>query len=107
MIVVAVVLCCLALFILLCKSLEDTISRVIAWATAWQRRTDERISTLEDHDYAQDARLDKQQDTLKSVKGELKEMGKDVGWSDDNRKTQVMKLEDRDSLLDIGKKKDD
>jgi hypothetical protein len=95
--VAAVVLAALTLFVILCKHLEDLVNKVIVWL----KKADERISTLEVHEDNQDARLDaqghrldRQGDTLRSVKTELKEMGKDVGWNDDNRKTQVLKLKD-------------
>lgn len=90
MIVVAVVLCCLGLFILLCKHLEDVVHRVVKW----QRKSHERISTLEVNDFAQDARLDNQQKHIKRLREDVKEMGKDIGWTDDDRKTQVMKTKD-------------
>jgi len=103
MIIVAIVLVCVGLFILFCKTLEDDVGKVVEY----QRQTHERISvvhdrvsTIEQHEYAQDARLDHQQKQLKGLREDVSEMGKDIGWKDDNRKTQVMKQKNSENDSD-------
>ncbi len=105
MITLAVVLCCLALFVILCFQLEDQIHRGLKYLLGKQVNADERISkleanefeaekrisTLEFQDYAAKARLDRQAVDIDLLKGEVKELGEDVGWEEDKRKTQVMK----------------
>lgn len=94
MIFVAVTFVCLALLFLLFKTFEDRFRTMIKW----QRHTHERLSGLEIKDYAQDLRLDAQQDHIKGqherinhLRSEVDELGRDVGWTDDNRGTQVLK----------------
>ena len=92
MIIALVVVCCVVLFIILCKNLEDTVNRV----SSYQRKTHERISQIEQHEYAQDARLDRHQKVIKDIRSDVTEMGKDIGWKDDDRRTRVMKKKDSD-----------
>lgn len=92
MIIALVVVCCVVLFIILCKNLEDTVNRV----SSYQRKTHERISQIEQHEYAQDARLDRHQKVIGRIREDVNEMGKDIGWKDDDRKTRVMKAKDSD-----------
>ena len=92
MIIALVVVCCVVLFIILCKNLEDTVNRV----SSYQRKTHERISQIEQHEYAQDARLDRHQKVIKDIRSDVNEMGKDIGWKDDDRRTRVMKKKDSD-----------
>lgn len=92
MIIALVVVCCIVLFIILCKNLEDTVNRV----SNYQRKTHERISQIEQHEYAQDARLDRHQKVISNIRSDVNEMGKDIGWKDDDRKTRVMKQKDSD-----------
>lgn len=90
MIIALVVICCVCLFIILCKNLEETVDRV----SSYQKQTHERISQIEQHEYAQDARLDKHQKVINAIRSDVNEMGKDIGWKDDDRKTRVMKTKD-------------
>lgn len=92
MIAALVVVVCVVLFIILCKNLEDTVNRV----SSYQRKTHERISQIEQHEYAQDARLDRHQKAIGLIRADVNEMGKDIGWKDDDRKTRVMKMKERD-----------
>ncbi len=93
---IAVVVGCLLAFLLLCWLMWDEISRVVRW----QRKQHDRISKLEVHEseqdnllMAHDSRLDRQHAQLKMVKSDVKELGKDVGWSDDLTKTQLNKTQ--------------
>lgn len=79
------VLAALALFILLCLYLTGYVDRVVRW----QKHQHERISVLEEHEVSQDSRLDRQHAVLKMVKKDLQTLGRDVGWGDDNTKTQL------------------
>jgi hypothetical protein len=101
MTILAVVLVCLALFIILCYSLEDTVNGVLAR----QRKHHERISTLEANEYTQDVLLDRhgkaitgiskavshQSQKITTLTGDVKEIEEDIGWEDDMRRTQLMK----------------
>lgn len=87
MIVLAIVLCCLGLFVILCKQLEERVDKVVGY----QRKTFDRISQIEVHEHKQDARLDRQQGLIQNLRTDVNEMGKDIGWKDDDRKTRVMK----------------
>jgi hypothetical protein len=80
MIFAVIVLAVLGVFVIIFKLLEDKTERIIKR----QRRSETRIEGLEVKDYAQDLRLDHQQRAIK-------ELGKDVGWDDDRRKTGVIK----------------
>lgn len=101
MTILAVVIVCLALFLILCWSLEDTVNAVLAR----QRKHHERISTLEAHEFGQDALLDRhgkaitgiskavssQSQKITTLTGDVKEIEEDIGWEDDMRRTQLMK----------------
>jgi len=88
---------CLLAFMLLCWQLWDEISKVIKWL----RNHHDRISSLEVKDYQQDARLDMHRKVLIQAKKDIKALGKDVGWDDNNRATQVMETQ---SVLELVKK---
>ena len=99
MIVTAIILCCVGLFVILCRQLESRVDKIVDFS----RQTHERISRIEDHEneqdqhlYAHDSRIDRTQKELKQLKKDVNEMGKDIGWSDDDRKTQVMKQKNKD-----------
>ncbi len=99
MIVLAAVFCCLGLFIIFCKMLEERVNKVVGFQKKIhdvQRQTHERISSLEVHEHAQDARLDRTQNVVRRLREDVNEMGKDIGWKDDDRKTQVMKQKNKD-----------
>lgn len=90
------ILCGIVLLALLYRMLEQRVDAVIRWI----RHTDDRVSSLEVKDYGQDFRMDdhdKKLDThdqrFQRVNVELKELGKDIGWSDNNRKTEVVKID--------------
>lgn len=85
----AVVAACLGAFLILCWQLWGSIEKVINSL----RRHDNRISSLEVKDYAQDARLDVHRKHIIQAKKDIKALGKDVGWDDSNRSTQVMETQ--------------
>lgn len=82
-----IVLSVLGVFVLILKKMEDRLVRL----DKTQGNSDDRISGLEVKDYAQDLRLDTQQRIMKDILRNLDELGRDVGWSDDRRSTQVIK----------------
>lgn len=90
MIPLAIVFCCLGLFVLLCKQVEDKVNAVIDY----QKTQHERITSIEQHELEQDGRLDRQGKALKHLRDDVSEMGKDIGWKDDDRRTRVMKQKD-------------
>lgn len=99
MIVTVIILCCVGLFVILCKQLESRVDRVVDFS----RKTHERISRIELHEneqdqhlYAHDSRLDRQQKIVTRLQQDVGEMGKDIGWKDDDRKTQVMRQKNKD-----------
>ena len=71
------------------------------------RKHHERISVLEETDFkhqgridklagtdaAHESRLDRQHAVIHMLKADVKELGKDVGWSDDMTKTQLAKTQ--------------
>lgn len=85
------VLLCLGIFVLFLRYLENRVEKVVEQ----QHDVVERISTLEAHDYAQDARLDKQQKIVKTLTKDVTAIGEDIGydggWGDDGRKTELSK----------------
>lgn len=97
MIFIAVVLGCLGAFILLCRWLANYVDGVVTKQT----HQEERISSLEVKDYAQDARLDAHRKAIIQAKKDIKALGKDVGWDDSNRATQVM---DTKQVVELTKK---
>lgn len=90
--IVAVILGSLAAFIFFCAYLFGYVDKVVLW----QRKQHDRISKIEEHDHAQDSRLDRQQAQLQMVKRDLKGLGRDVGWSDDAAKTQIIEKDEPD-----------
>lgn len=97
MIFLAVVFGCLAAFIFLCRWLANHVDGV----AAKQVTHEDRISSLEVKDYAQDARLDMHRKHLIQAKKDIKALGKDLGWDDSNRATQVMETQ---HVVDLTKK---
>jgi len=94
---IAVVVGCLIAFVILCWIMWDEIERVVRW----QRKQHDRISKLEVHERDQDnmlmshdSRLDRQHTSLRMIRGDLKELGKDVGWGDDRTKTKALPPDD-------------
>lgn len=87
MIVVAVILVTLAVCLALINKLKGSFGAMVKWL----RHTEDRVSSLEVKDYAQDVRLDNHQKSLSKLKTDVKELGADVGWDDDLRKTQVIR----------------
>ncbi len=81
----------LGIVLLFLRYLEGRVDRV----STQQQEVVERISTLEVNDYAQDARLDRQQHIVKRLTRNVQEIGEDVGWDggwgDDGRKTELSK----------------
>lgn len=60
--------------------------RKLNWMMRFQRQTHERISALEVNEVTQDIKIHEH--------GKLiKDLGKDVGWSDDERLTEVIKVD--------------
>lgn len=88
-----IVLCVLSVFVILFKTLEDKLVRV----SKRQRDSETRIGGLEVKDYAQDVRLDHQQRAIKKLNKAVDELGKDVGWDDDRRRTNVIKKDPDDA----------
>ncbi len=88
-----IVLLVLAVFVLILKTLEDKMVKI----GKRQRDSDTRISGLEIKDFGQDLRLDAQQRHIKELKQDVDELGKDLGWTDDKRRTQVLKQNSDDT----------
>jgi len=89
----AVVIGCLLAFTFLCLWLTGYVDRVVRW----QRSQHDRISKLEVHERDQDnmlmshdSRLDRQHGQLRMIRKDVQTLGKDVGWADDNTKTQAL-----------------
>lgn len=88
------VLCALVLVLILIRYLEHRVSRV----AKRQQHAEERISGLEIKDYGQDFRMDEHNKKLEILDTrtvrtlrDVKELGRDIGWGDDKRETQVLK----------------
>lgn len=106
MIIASVVVVCLVLFIILCKHLEDGIGRLfgkVSKLIKWTKHLDDRISSLEVKDTSQDMRLDQHDQrfgederAVRMLSKEVGELGQDIGWDDDCKKTQELKLPDPD-----------
>lgn len=92
---------CIVLVMLFVSHLETRVNKV----DTKLQKDEERISTLEVHDYNQDARLDAHRKVLIQVKKDVRGLGKDIGWDDSNRTTQVMDAEVVAKLVDITRKK--
>lgn len=89
---VAVVFVSLALMFILLKSFECRIRRLIGR----EKHTQDRISSLEVKDYAQDYRLDNHRDHIQALRDDIGGLARDVGWDDDKLKTQVIKSDPDD-----------
>ncbi len=100
-IVLASVGICIVIVMLFVRHLENRVDKV----DTTQQQAEERISTLEVHDYNQDARLDAHRKALIQVKKDVKALGQDVGWDDSCRSTQVMDTRAVAELVDITRKK--
>lgn len=100
-IVLAAVGSCILLVMLFVYHLETRVDKV----DTTQQQSEERISTLEVHDYNHEARLDAHRKALIQVKKDVRGLGKDIGWDDSNRATQVMDLTAVSNLVDITRKK--
>lgn len=84
----------LAVLFLLYKALEDRF-------IAWQKNTDERISTvegkttaLEDLDFKREAKHSRVVSFIKRLRRDVNAIGRDVGWKDDLHVTQVSEKKD-------------
>lgn len=88
---------------LLCISLAFALARIVRAVVdkfvRWQRHQDDRLSSLEVKETVQDERLDQHDQrfhederAVRMLSKEVGELGKDVGWEDDQRKTEVLKL---------------
>lgn len=93
-----------ACFILFCRRLESRIADL-------QDDLEGRVIGLEVKEYTQDERLDANDKTLEShakfmvrTQRNVDELGRDVGWDDNKRKTQVMLPSTTQNLLDGLKK---
>jgi hypothetical protein len=90
----AIVLTVLAAIVTPCWIMWDEIRKVVASL----RKHHDRISKLEVHETKQDgmlishdAEIDRQHAQLTMARRDIKELGKDVGWGDDDTKTLVSK----------------
>jgi len=80
---VAVVFVSLALLFILFKKLEDRIRKLVGWHS----HAEDRISSLEVKDYAQDYRLDNHRNHINTLRNDIDTLGRDVGWDDDKLTT--------------------
>ncbi len=78
---------CFGIVMLFLRYLENRVENVIGQ----QQDVVERISTLELNDDVQDVRLANQQWDINRLKDSVKELGEDVGWDGDRRKTELNK----------------
>ncbi len=92
---------CIVLVMLFVRHLEGRVNTVDTKV----QKDEERISNLETHDYNQDARLDAHRKALIQVKKDVRGLGKDIGWDDSNRATQVMDVTVMSNLVELAKKK--
>lgn len=92
---------CVLLIMLFVRQLEDRVDSV----DTKQKKDEERISVLEVRDDTQDARLDAHRRAIIQVKKDVKGLGKDIGWDDSNRATQVMDASAMTTLVQLSKKK--
>ncbi len=91
-----IALCVLVLVLILYRLLEHRVSVLLRRS----RYNDDRISSLEVKDYGQDNRMDGHDKTLdvhddrfRRLHNEVKELGRDVGWDDDMRRTDIHKID--------------
>lgn len=103
MIFFGVVALCLGAFMLLCWVMWEDMTRMFRSI----RKHHDRISKLEVNDYAKDARLDAHRKHLIKIKQDIRELGKDVGWDDSGRSTQVMEATQISQLANKSKKPPD
>lgn len=103
LIVLASVGICIVLVMLFIRHLENRVNDV----DEKQQKDEERISTLEVNDYNQGIRLDAHRKALVQVKKDVRELGKDIGWNDSDRSTQVMDANVVASLVESTRKKPD
>lgn len=92
---------CIILVMLFIRHLENRVNDVDSKV----QKDEERISTLETRDYNQDARLDAHRKALIQVKKDVRGLGADIGWDDNNRTTQVMDTVVMANLVELAKKK--
>lgn len=92
----------LVLFILFCKRVEERVDEL----RDSQEDVEARVLGIEVKEYSQDERLeghDKLFDTharfMVKTKREVDELGRDVGWEDGKRQTQVMLPSTTQNLL--------
>ncbi len=97
MIFFGVVALCLGSFTLLCWLMWEDMTKLARFI----RKQDDRISKLEVNEFSQDARLDAHRKHLIKIKHDVRELGKDVGWDDSGRSTQVM---DASQIRDLATK---
>lgn len=93
--VVYVAVVTIGLFLLFRWYQRHTLRKLVRWT----KHHDDRISSLEVKDTVQDERLDQHDQrfhederALRMLSKEVGELGKDVGWEDDRRETQVLTL---------------
>ena len=92
---------CILLVMLFVRHLETRVNKV----DTKLHKDEERISVLEVKDYNQDARLDAHRKVLIQVKKDVRSLGKDIGWDDSNRSTQVMDAKSMSNLVELSRKK--
>lgn len=101
LIVLGAVGACFVLVMLFVRYLESRVNEVDTKV----QKDEERISTLEVNDYNQGIRLDAHRKALIQVKKDVRTLGRDVGWDDSNRSTQVMDATVVASLVESTRKK--
>lgn len=65
----------------------------VDWVLRFQRKNHERISALEVGEVTQDIRIHDQGKAIEEQAKLIKDLGKDVGWEDDKRETEVIKVD--------------
>lgn len=97
----------LVLFILFCRRLESRIEAL----KDDQEDVEGRVIGLEVKEYSQDERLEEHDSVIGNharfmvhMRREVDELGRDVGWDDNKRRTQVMNPSTTQDLLDDLKK---
>lgn len=103
LIVLGSVSICILLIMLLVRQLETRVDKV----DTQQKQDGERISTLEVHDYNHGIRLDTHRKVIVQLKQDVRGLGKDIGWDDSNRATQVMDADAMSNLVKLSQKKPD
>lgn len=82
----ALIFVALAGLLILYKLLEGSVRRLLGW----QKKAEERISSLEVDTFKQTARLDRHTSFMKRIRRDVNVLGHDVGWQDDLHKTQTI-----------------